>query len=123
MGKTVLCVDDERAGLEVRKMLLEHHGYSVLIAESGAEGLALFQAHPVDGVVLDYLMPGMTGDEVAAQMKTLKPRVPIVMLSAYYQLPEQALKHVDAFVVKGDTPLVLLGRLGQLVGVQPSAAS
>ena len=119
---TLLCVDDERSGLLVRKMLLEHHGYSVLIAGSGAEGLDLFQAHAVDCVVLDYLMPGLTGGEVAERMKLLKPHVPIVMLSAYYQLPEQALKHVDAYVVKGDTPHVLLGTLSQLIGRQPSAA-
>lgn len=115
MRKTLLCVDDEPTGLTVRKMLLEHQGYSVLIAESGAAGLKLFSAHPIDCVVLDYYMPEMNGGEVAARMRQLKPHVPILMLSAFVDLPEGALKQVDAFVVKGDTPQVLLGQLSELL--------
>jgi CheY-like chemotaxis protein len=62
---TILCIDDNRAGLAIRKLLLEHQGYSVLTAEDGVIGLSLLERHPVDAVVLDYRMPGMDGDAVA----------------------------------------------------------
>ena len=51
--RTVLCVDDERIGLRVRKIMLESRGYSVLTANNGDEGLKLFDTNHVDVVVLD----------------------------------------------------------------------
>jgi CheY-like chemotaxis protein len=44
----VLCVDDEGNGLEGHRMLLENHGYTVLVATSGDEALQLFASHPTD---------------------------------------------------------------------------
>jgi CheY-like chemotaxis protein len=104
----VLCVDDEWNGLEGRKMLLEEVGYKVLVATSGADALQLFASHPVDLVLLDYHMPGMSGDVVAAHMKAGQPDVPIALLSADDGLPESALKWVDAFVSKSESPANLL---------------
>ncbi len=65
---TILCIDDQWSGLIGRKMLLENNGYEVLEATGGTEGLRLFLSHSVDAVVLDYQMPGMNGDMVAAKM-------------------------------------------------------
>ena len=64
-GRLVLCVDDERVGLHVRKLLLERSGYKVITAHDGKSGLTLFEENPVDAVVLDYAMPGLTGAQVA----------------------------------------------------------
>jgi CheY-like chemotaxis protein len=64
--KTVLCVDDEKIGLRVRKIMLESRGYKVLIAHNGPEGLKVFTENQVDLVVLDYYMPDQNGGEVAA---------------------------------------------------------
>jgi CheY-like chemotaxis protein len=66
---TILCIDDHWNGPIGRKMLLENNGYRVLEASGGDEGLKLFLSHSVDAVVLDYQMPGMNGDVVAAKMK------------------------------------------------------
>jgi CheY-like chemotaxis protein len=77
----ILCIDDDVAGLEARKELLEISDYEVLIAQSGEQGLRLFVSHPIDAVVLDYEMPGMNGDRVARKMRRVKPDVPILMLS------------------------------------------
>jgi len=60
-SRTVLCVDDERIGLRVRKIMLESRGYTVLTANSGDEGLKMFDENHVDVVVLDYFMPGLNG--------------------------------------------------------------
>ena len=113
--KVLLCVDDEAVGLSIRKLLLERSGYRVLTAETGAAGLGLLQSHEVSAVVLDYYLGDIQGDEVAARMKQMKPQVPILMLSAYLSLPEGALKHVDAFVTKGQPPQLLLETLSKLI--------
>ena len=104
----ILCVDDEWNGLEGRKMLLEDAGYKVLVATSGADALQLFASHPVDLVLLDYHMPGMNGDVVAEHMKAGQSDVPIALLSADDGLPESALRWVDGFVSKSESPTHLL---------------
>lgn len=112
--RLVLCVDDEKIGLQVRKLLLERSGFSVLTALDGPSGLALFREHPVEAVVLDYAMPGMDGGQVAAQMRQLKPGVPIVLLSAYLGLPAEITRLVDVYMTKGEGAPALLERLKRL---------
>ena len=114
-SKTVLCVDDEKIGLRVRKIMLESRGYRVLTASGGAEGLKLFDENLVDVVVLDYFMPELNGGEVAAEMRRRRPGVPIVLLSAYFSLPPEALAAADAFITKGDPPDVLIEKIQNLL--------
>jgi CheY-like chemotaxis protein len=114
----ILCVDDEWSGLEGRKMLFEEAGYKVLVATSGAEALQLFSSRPVDLVLLDYHMPGMTGDVAAAHMKAGQPDVPIALLSADEGLPESALIWVDAFVSKSESPANLLQMVEHLLDLR-----
>lgn len=114
-SKTVLCVDDEKIGLRVRKIMLESRGYRVLTASDGTEGLKLFDENPVDVVVLDYFMPELNGGEVAAEMRRRRPGVPIVLLSAYFSLPPEALDAADAFITKGDPPDVLIEKIKNLL--------
>jgi CheY-like chemotaxis protein len=104
----ILCVDDEWNGLEGRKMLLEESGCRVLASTSGVEALHLFASHPIDLVLLDYHMPEMRGDVVAACMKASQPEIPIVLLSADDELPESVLELVDVFVSKSESPANLL---------------
>jgi CheY-like chemotaxis protein len=113
--KTVLCVDDEKIGLRVRKIMLESHGFRVLTASSGQQGLSIFEEQPVDLVVLDYYMPGLNGGDVAAEMRRRRPNVPIIFLSAYFSLPPSALELANAFITKGDPPDVLIEKIQQLV--------
>ncbi|MBV8206963.1 MAG: response regulator [Acidobacteria bacterium] len=97
----ILCVDDNQRGLVLRKVVLESAGYRVLLACSGADALPLFRNNPVGGVVLDYRMPGMDGGEVAAEMRKLKPAIPILMLSGIVEIPPAVLDLVDKFIAKG----------------------
>ena len=113
--KTVLCVDDETVGLRVRKIMLEGHGFKVLTATSGEQGLALLADNDVDLVVLDYYMPGMNGGDVAAEVRRLSPQIPIIFLSAYFSLPPAALELANAFITKGDPPDVLIDKIEQLI--------
>ena len=126
-GKVILCVDDETVGLSVRKMLLESQGYRVLTAENGRDALVLFSSEDVEAVILDYSMPGMNGNVVAERMKELRPDLPIIMLSAYVDLPSETLALVDKSITKGEPPPVLLEAISRLLNgnrhVQPKAFS
>jgi len=97
----ILCVDDEALGLQIRKAVLERAGYRVLTALDGSSGLTLFFDQPVEGVILDYFMPGMDGGQVATAMRKQRPEVPILLLSAYINLPPEVVQLVDFTVLKG----------------------
>ena len=113
---TILCIDDHWNGLISRKQLLEQNGYKVLEASGGDEGLKLFRSRSVDAVVVDYQIPGMSGDIIAAKMKRINSHVPIMMLSAYGPLPKNKLQAVDSFLPKSQPPDILLSTLqGMLV--------
>ncbi len=94
-------VDDEPGLLTLLSLVLETEQFLVLKAASGADALKIFSDQLVDVAILDFLMPGMDGGEVAEQMRRLRPEVPIVMLSACLTVPEQTREIVDGFVEKG----------------------
>jgi CheY-like chemotaxis protein len=119
----ILCVDDESVGLRIRKILLERAGYQVLTAHDGASGLEIFSCEEVDAVVLDYLMPGMHGGEVAAKMREAKPQVPILLLSAYLGLPSEVTSLVDVYMTKGEGAPVLLQNVSHLISKRTGASS
>ncbi|MCK0102357.1 response regulator [Pseudohalocynthiibacter sp. F2068] len=80
---TVLVIDDEASARELLKKRLETEGCSVLLAKSGAEGLALAAEHMPALITLDVMMPGMDGWTVLRRLKaddTLKD-IPVVMIS------------------------------------------
>jgi CheY-like chemotaxis protein len=106
---TILCIDDDDTGLLIRKMMLEAEGYKVLSARGGQEGLDALASSRVDAIILDYQMPSMNGAEVARSIRQKWPDLPIVMLSGFPdEVPDDALKLVNAFVVKGGAPEQLL---------------
>ena len=112
----LLCIDDNEDVLECEKLFLESFGYIVLTAASGSKALELASIYPVDVVIVDYLMPEMNGQEVAIEMRRLKPQAPIIMLSGTVDVPEQALKLVDAFIAKDRLASQLLPAIAQLHG-------
>src|SRR5579862_3177130 len=114
----LLCIDDDEDVLECEKSFLESFGYTVLTAASGGKGLELASRHSVDIVIVDYLMPEMNGHEVAIEIKRLKPQAPIIMLSAAVDVPEQALKLVDAFIAKDSLATQLLPTIAQFARCQ-----
>jgi len=114
----VLCVDDDPEIVAALEGLLEAHGYDVLTASDGSEGLGLLEANPVDAVILDYEMPGKNGGAVAEQMKQTKAHVPIVMFSGYDDVPDWELRSVDQFVPKSGPPAQLLAAIDHLLGVR-----
>ena len=118
----LLCIDDNQDVLECERAFLETLGYTVLTAPSGSKGLELASIHSVDVVIVDYFMPEMNGQESAIEMRRLKPQAPIIMLSGAVDVPEQALKLVDAFIAKDRLSSQLLPVIAQLheCGVNPT---
>ncbi len=111
----LLCIDDEDIGLRVRKVVLERAGYEVLTAQTAQSGIELFKSGSFDCVILDFLMPGVNGGEIAATLREIRPEVPILLLSAYVNLPEDVLQKVDAQVLKGAGPEQLLRQVRNMI--------
>ena len=81
---TLLIVDDEPQVRKLLETLLQHEGYQTLCAGSGEEALQLVAQQPPDLILLDIMMPGMDGYEVASQLKgdETTAGIPIIMLTA-----------------------------------------
>ena len=80
-NKSILVVDDEPKILEVVAALLESKGFRVFLADNGQTALDLFSRQNITLVILDLMMPGLSGEEVCAQIRK-KSRVPVIMLTA-----------------------------------------
>lgn len=117
----VLCVDDDFDTLKVRKVLLTSAGYRVLTAISGAEALKMLnEGTQVDLVLLDYRMPGMNGDELAARLIERYPHMKLIAVSAVGQLPPAFLQMVEASVQKGHDPETLLSTVSTVLARPPA---
>ena len=78
----ILLVDDDPLVCDSIRRMLEFDGFHVNISRSGAEAIALCEKETFDLIILDYLMPEMKGDEVAAALKARWPDMPIIMVTA-----------------------------------------
>ncbi|WP_414151264.1 response regulator [Acetobacterium carbinolicum] len=79
--KKVLVVDDELKITEVVKSFLESKDFTVFAAENGKQALDLFERENIALIVLDLMLPDMTGEEICIHIRK-KSRVPIIMLTA-----------------------------------------
>lgn len=84
---TLLVVDDEEMNRDLLKRRLERHKYLVLTAASGPEALSLLEREPCDVVLLDSMMPGMTGPDVLRVLRRTftADRLPVIMVTAKTQ--------------------------------------
>ncbi len=82
---TLLLVDDEEIILEVTRQMLETLGHRVLVAKSGTEAVERYSAHQdsVDAVILDMIMPGMSGSETFDRLKEINPDIRVLLSSGY----------------------------------------
>ncbi len=83
--ETILLVDDEALILEITRDLLEHMGYRVLAARSGVDAIEQYERHGdrIDLVILDLIMPGMSGSQAFDGLKALDPNVKVLLSSGY----------------------------------------
>jgi DNA-binding response OmpR family regulator len=86
----VLIVEDERKMAELLKKGLEEHSHSVTLAHTGYDGLELAQTLRFDAMVLDIMLPGIDGFEVARRLRKTANRTPILVLTARDSVPDIA---------------------------------
>src|SRR5882724_8854226 len=114
----VLIVDDEPRVLEVVSAYLRCDGHSVSTAASGREGLEKFRRNQFDLVVLDRVMPEMSGDQTARFIKQVNERIPVIMLTGFGALIEVSGSQpaaVDVVLNKPVTLDVLRKTIGKLL--------
>ncbi|MDE0853249.1 MAG: sigma-54 dependent transcriptional regulator [Nevskia sp.] len=83
MSHTILVVDDEPKLREVLAATLQELGYQTRTAGSGAAALEQFESDPTDLVLSDLRMPGMSGQQLLAELRRRAPNVPVVLMTAY----------------------------------------
>ena len=97
---TLLCIDDRPQILELRKAVLEPHGYCVTFAWSTYSAIKVLEETSVGAVLLEYKEEGMDAEAVAFRIRQRFPNLPIILLSAYSEMPERVLSLVDDVVMK-----------------------
>jgi DNA-binding response OmpR family regulator len=96
----ILVVDDDHNIQRLYKDELSEEGYEVIIAANGKEALELFDSEVPDLVTLDILLPDIDGIHLLRQMKEKRPRVPIIMSTAYDYRDDFAVWASEAYIVK-----------------------
>jgi PAS domain S-box-containing protein len=110
----ILAVEDEPEVLDLLRAMLVHAGHSVFGAASGREALALFAREPVDLVITDLGMPGLTGLALAAELKRQRA-VPIVLLTGWADELEEAVPPVEVVLAKPFSRERLFGAIARAV--------
>jgi len=110
----ILCIDDGKLSLVLRKMFLEEAGYNVITATEPEQALRFISEKNIDLVICDHLLHGAESAGLAGQIKYLKPDLPIILFSGSIELTDKP-EDVDVLVSKLDGPQVLLATVRRLV--------
>jgi len=112
----VLAIDDDEAMTDLLTLLLQTHGFEVLTANSGDEGIAITRRDSPDVIILDLMMPDKDGWQVCRQLRTFS-KVPILIFSALDN-PGMVASALDAgaddYLVKPVPSGVLIAHLNTL---------
>jgi DNA-binding response OmpR family regulator len=116
----ILIVDDEPNVLRMVGYTLHTEGFEVIVAQSGSQALSKIQTEAPDLVILDVMMPDMSGIEVCEHLRNRQATLtlPIIMLSASSQVPDKVkcfAAGADEYIVKPITPEELIARVKALL--------
>ena len=113
MGIILVIEDDEHIHKALHR-LFTSEGYEIRIATNGKQGLELFTSPGLDAVVLDLMLPGMSGRDICRSMKQANPDIPVIILSAISDVADKVLLleiGADDYVTKPFSPRELLARV------------
>ena len=120
MAKTVLIVEDEEAVRELEKFILEQHGYDVMEARDGLEGLTKAEFRRPDLILLDLMMPDVSGGRMFDEMKDhpATAGIPIVVVTGKPNAHELFDDEIgaDNVIMKPFEADTLLGRIRHHIG-------
>jgi len=83
MADKILVVDDQASNRNILRQELTHRGYAVETANDGPEALGKVESSRPDLMIVDYMMPNMSGLEVLKELRNREHDVPVVMITAY----------------------------------------
>ena len=109
----ILVVEDEESYSDPLSYLLRREGYEVAVAETGPDALAQFDKHGADLVLLDLMLPGLSGTEVCRELRT-RSHVPIIMVTARDSEVDKVVGlelGADDYVTKPYSPRELVARI------------
>lgn len=109
----IALVDDDEPLRRLLRATLVPSEYEVVESGSGDDALALFARERPDLVVLDWNLPGRSGGEVLSELKSRRPDVPVIVLTADQRAQAPA---ADAFLLKPFSPIELLDLIERLLG-------
>lgn len=122
--ETILLVEDEGFVRKVAAEVLESAGYKLVIARSSAEALGAYRqlSNPVDLLLADIVMPGMSGRELAAEFEGLCPRMRVLLMSGYAgQLAWCQVSPYDKpYLAKPFSVQTLLKRVREILDTNPA---
>ena len=117
MPKTILIIEDEKPIQNIIRAFLEDAGYRAVSADDGAEGIARFRECRPDLVLLDWNLPGESGDAVCARVRAHSD-VPIIFLTSRTDAMDELsgmLKGADDYITKPFQPAILLARIAAVL--------
>jgi DNA-binding response OmpR family regulator len=111
---SILLVEDEVKLARFIQLELDSEGYQISVAHDGLTGLTLARESPPDLVILDWMMPGMTGIEVCRRLRATGSKVPVILLTAKDEVSDRVAgldAGADDYVVKPFSIEELLARV------------
>jgi DNA-binding response OmpR family regulator len=122
-GGRILVVDDEPHIRRVLDAMLGKEGFDVVLASEGSEGLRAIASGRIDLVILDLIMPGATGLEVLAKIRTdpVNADTPVIILTAKGQDADREAAFAggaDDFLTKPFSPKKLVARIREILGAR-----
>jgi DNA-binding response OmpR family regulator len=111
----ILIVDDDQNILRLYKEELQDEGYVIVTASNGQEAIEMFEKEDPDLVTLDILLPDIDGIKLLRQMKEKKPRLPIIMSTAYDYRDDFAVWASEAYIVKSSDMTELKATIRKLI--------
>ncbi|MGA2391060.1 MAG: response regulator [Candidatus Sulfotelmatobacter sp.] len=97
-GLTILCVEDRSDYMAILTAMLEGIGYDVIPARSKGQAIELLSKQPFDGILLEYNLADAPGTSLRAEMKRMRPHVPVLLFDGASSQTPVMLRFFDAYL-------------------------